>query len=203
MLIKKVTKEHLSLKDRARSEFLRKALHFLICLAPLMAHRFFVVTIAFLVAGTAFYFYVETLRLAGIKIPIVSRLTDIASRPRDRGRIVLGPVTLGVGALLALILFRPPICDIAIFALALGDGLAGLVGRLVGKHRPAILCGKSVEGSASCFIAVYIVTYFVTKNYSWAALAAASATVVEALPLDDIDNILIPLAVGLTLRYIA
>ncbi|MDR2742088.1 MAG: phosphatidate cytidylyltransferase [Treponema sp.] len=179
-----------------KTEVVRKALHFLIALSPGVAAVNRPLTVALLMIGILFYTCMESFRLSGITIPLISSVTALAARTRDRGRFVLGPVTLGLGALLALLLYPSPAASIAIYALAFGDGFASLVGKLFGRIRPAFLLGKSVEGSAACFIAVFITAYTVCGNYSLAVLAAFTATVVEALPLEDYDNIALPIVVG-------
>jgi dolichol kinase len=118
------------------------------------------------------------------------------------GHFVMGPVTLGLGALLALLLYPAPAATIAIFALAFGDGFASLVGKLFGHLRPAFLCGKSIDGSLACFIVVLISAYRVSFDYRIALTAALTAAVVEAFPLEDYDNIAIPVTVGLVV-YLA
>jgi dolichol kinase len=45
--------------------------------------------------------------------------------------------------MLSLLLYPDPAASIAIYALAFGDGLASLVGKLVGRIRPASLWGRS------------------------------------------------------------
>jgi dolichol kinase len=147
-------------------------------------------------AGVLGYTLMEHLRLAGVSVPVVSALTSMASRQRDMGHFVLGPVTLGLGALLALLLFPSPAACIGIYALAFGDGFAALVGKLFGKTRPAFLFGKSLEGSAACFMATFFAAYLVSHNYIAALVAAFTAATVEALPLEDYDNIALPLVVG-------
>jgi dolichol kinase len=185
-----------------RTEIVRKSIHFLIALSPLMASYNRLFTMLFLMAGTLFYVYLESLRLAGIRVPVVSALTSAASRFRDRDGFVLGPVTLGLGALLALFFYPPPAAAIAIYALAFGDGLASLAGKLFGRIRPRFLFGKSLEGSSACFIAVFIAAFRVSGDPGVSFAAALTAASVEALPLEDIDNIAIPLAVGLAARLV-
>jgi dolichol kinase len=109
----------------------------------------------------------------------------------------MGPVTLGLGALLALLFYPSPAASIAIYALAFGDGFASLVGKLFGRVRPAFLCGKSVEGSLACFFAVLISAWRVSWDLRIALMAAITAAVVEALPLEDYDNLALPVTVGL------
>jgi dolichol kinase len=66
--------------------------------------------------------------------------------------------------------------------------------------RPAILLGKSLEGSLSCFFSVVIVSWYVCGDVKTSFFAAAAATVCEAMPLEDYDNIVIPLAAGITAK---
>ena len=180
----------------AKTEIVRKSIHFLIALSPGMATINYSFTVLVLMAGVLSYTIMEHLRLSGIKVPLVSTLTGMASRPRDMGRFVFGPVTLGIGALLALLLFPSPAARIGIYALAFGDGFASLAGKLFGKTRPVFLFGKSIEGSIACFAATYISALIVSQNPIIALAAAFTATFIEALPLDDYDNIAIPLAVA-------
>ncbi|MCL2609700.1 MAG: phosphatidate cytidylyltransferase, partial [Treponema sp.] len=91
---------------------------------------------------------------------------------------------------------------VGIFALAFGDGFASLVGRLFGRIRPAFLFGKSVEGSAACFGATFLSVYLLTRNHLVALAVAVLATALEALPLEDYDNIVLPLAVGFAVQWI-
>jgi dolichol kinase len=180
----------------ARTEVIRKSIHFLIALSPALASINYSLTVVALMAGVLGYTVMEQLRLAGVRVPVVSVLTSMASRPRDMGHFVMGPVTLGLGALLALLLFPSPAACIGIYALAFGDGFAALVGKLFGRTRPAFLFGKSLEGSAACFVATFFAAYLVSHNYIAALVAAFTATTVEALPLEDYDNLALPLVVG-------
>jgi dolichol kinase len=183
-----------------RTEIVRKSIHFLIALSPSMAALNRPVTVIILSIGILFYAIMENMRLSGIEIPLVSSLTAMASRPRDKGGFVLGPVTLGLGALLSLLLYPSPVASIAIYALAFGDGFASLVGKFFGRIRPAIMMGKSIEGSSSCFLAVFISTYALFHHLGTAFIAAFVATLVEALPLEDYDNLALPVAVGLIVQ---
>ena len=181
----------------AKTELIRKSLHFLIALSPLMAALNLSFTQVFLATGILAYILFENLRLSGISIPVVSSLTAMASRPRDQSRFVLGPVTLGLGAFLSLSFYPPEAASIAIYALAFGDGFAGLVGSVFGRKRPAFLFGKSLEGSLACFSMVFISAFRVCHNLPTSLAAAFTAAATEALPLEDFDNVVLPLAVGL------
>ena len=185
-----------------KTELIRKSIHFLIALCPLMAAINRPLTQAVLLTGILAYICFESLRLRGIRVPLVSSLTALASRPRDQGHFVLGPVTLGTGAFLALSLFPPEAASIAIYALAFGDGFASLIGKPFGRIRPALLFGKSLEGSLACFFAVLIASWRVCRNFPVCLTAAFIASAVEALPLEGFDNMAMPLAVGLVVQAI-
>jgi dolichol kinase len=188
--------------DEIRTEVFRKSIHFLIAMVPSLAMVSKVGTLALLASGVLIYSYAETLRLSGVVVPLISQVTSLAARKRDQGRFVLGPVTLGLGAMLALLLYPAPAASIAIYALAFGDGLASLVGKIFGKIRPAILMGKSVEGSLTCFLAVFFMAYRTSRSFAVAALAAMTATLIEVFPLKDFDNILMPMGVGFAVQFL-
>jgi dolichol kinase len=175
-------------------ELLRKSLHALIAVVPALAAVAGRETaIGLLAVGALGYTVFEALRLRGISVPIVSKITVLVSRPRDTG-FVLGPLTLAAGAGLTLLLFPPQAAAFGIYALAAGDGLAGLVGRTCGRLRPAWLLGKSLEGSGACLVAVFAVGIACGLAPQAAVFAGLAVTAVEALPLGDWDNVTIPLA---------
>ncbi|MDR1839758.1 MAG: phosphatidate cytidylyltransferase [Treponema sp.] len=186
-----------------KTEIVRKSIHFLIALSPSIAAISRPLTVFCLIIGTLGYTFMEYLRLSGVKVPVISSLTSMASRSRDTGRFVMGPVTLGLGALLALLLYPSPVATIAIYALAFGDGFASLVGKFFGRWRPAFLFGKSIEGSFVCFFVVFFSAYAVSGSIYISFVAAFTAMVVEILPLEDYDNLVIPVTVGFMLQLVS
>jgi dolichol kinase len=192
--------EHYS--DRRRTELARKALHFLIGFVPVLAAYNRIFTLILVGGGILLYTAMELYRWRGGHIPLISDITAFASRRRDQGRFVLGPVTLGLGAFLALLVFPPLTAAIGIYALAFGDGTASLAGKFIGRIRPPFLFGKSLEGSIACFLGTLFSAYAVTVYYrgegNWhlSLIAAGVATIAELLPFRDWDNVIIPLVVG-------
>lgn len=179
-------------------ELMRKAIHLLIALAPPLASVHMHLAMGLLMAGTLFYTVAEAMRLTGVRVAVVSGLTAAAARPGDTG-FVLGPVTLGLGAMLALLLYPLPASAIAIYALAFGDAAASVVGMAcAGRRRPPH--GKTVAGSAACFAAVFLVTFALTADVHLSAAAAAAAMTIEALSGRDLDNLLLPVGVGLVVQ---
>ncbi|WP_455381810.1 diacylglycerol/polyprenol kinase family protein [Salinispira pacifica] len=188
----------IEIPSELRTELVRKAIHLLIALTPGLALLTGIhFTLAVLAAGTLLYAYAESLRLTGRQVAVISYVTSIAARDRDRGHFVLGPVTLGVGAMLALMLYPEPAAFIAIYALAFGDGLSSLVGKLVGGPRIPFTRGKTIAGSTTCFLSVYFVVIAMVGSPREAAMIAAGATVLEMIPSRDLDNLLLPVGVGL------
>ncbi len=182
--------------NQISTEILRKSIHLLIALVPTLATWNMGFTVALLASGTIIYAYSEMMRLRGFEIIFISKITAMAARKRDAGKFVLGPVTLGVGAMLALLLYPNPAASIAIYALAFGDGLSSLVGRIFGTIKIPFTGGKSVEGSLTCFVAVLSSSYAITGDFAKSGLLALVATFVEVLPTKDMDNILLPVVTG-------
>jgi dolichol kinase len=176
----------------------RKSIHLLVALVPSLAMVAGVgATLAILGIGTLVYAYAELLRLNGRPVTVISYVTALASRDRDRGGFVMGPVTLGVGAMLALLLYPGPAATLAIYALAFGDGLSSLVGKTFGHVRIPFTGGKTVIGSATCFVSVYLISLAILGSPVRATAIAIGATLLEMVPVRDLDNLLLPIGVGL------
>lgn len=184
--------------NEIKGEVLRKSIHLLVSLVPLFARLNMKITFYLLSSGIMLFTLHEYLRLSGLdKNSIITKITDLASRERDKGHIVLGPITLGLGALLVLTLFPEIHYSMGIYALAFGDGIASLAGKLFGKTPLPFIKGKSLQGSLSCFVVVFIAGMVLQSgNILYALVIAIMATILEMLPLKDIDNIIIPLGVA-------
>ncbi len=181
-----------------RKEMVRKSIHLATGLVPFFLEHMRTLVLYGLASVLVIYCIAETLRIRGKNIFFVSSLTEVAARKRDENRFVLGPVTLAVGVLLSALLFDEKSSGIAIYALAFGDGLASLAGKLYGRHYIPFGGGKTVEGSVTCFIAIFLSTFFVTQNGFIAIVLALLGTLIEVLPIKDFDNIIIPLVLGFT-----
>ncbi|MDR2467689.1 MAG: phosphatidate cytidylyltransferase [Spirochaetaceae bacterium] len=188
----------------AKKLVIRKSLHILIVFTPALAAFSYPLAVLLLSSGIVFFAFVESLRFH-TRPPVwkpavcIAQITLFASHRRDKDRFVLGPITLGAGALCVLLCFDPHTAALGIYALAAGDSLAGLAGRLFGRCRPRILCGKSLEGSLACFFVIAGITGLVTGSWKEALVAALAGTTAEALPIEDFDNILLPFSVSAVL----
>lgn len=152
--------------------------------------------IVLLILALLGYSVSEIVRLKGINVPLISKITAIAARKRDENKFVLGPVTLVIGILIAALLWEGEAARIGIYALAFGDGLASLVGKLIGRvHIPGTK-GKTAAGSLTCFFAVFVSSFAVGNNAFVSLILGITAMVIEVIPMTDFDNIVIPVAVG-------
>lgn len=120
--------------------------------------------------------------------------------PRDL--VGLNGTTYFVGGILLAVLLYPQRAAVtAALFLILGDFMAGVVGSAWGRTRP-FRAGKSLEGSAACFL-VCLALGLPLVGLSAAAGGALAATLVELaeLPLDD--NLLIPPVSGAVVTFLA
>lgn len=184
-------------RDELVTEIFRKSIHMMIAMVPALARLSLPLALGGLTAGILAYTLAESLRLRGVSVVLISSVTVSASRLRDRQGFVLGPVTLGIGALLALMLYPLPAAEAAIYALAFGDSAASLAGKFL-KSRPLFpLSDKTVAGSLACFSVSYAIALHYSPRWESAVGFAAGVTFIEALPLRDSDNIVIPVGAGL------
>lgn len=177
-------------------ELFRKSIHLCTAFIPLLLNHFYWIIEVLLILAVLGFSLSEILRLKGVEIPIVSSITKVAARKRDEGRFVLGPVTLVLGIVSASLIFDKTYYTIGILALAFGDGLASLCGKLFGFVRIPFTDGKTVIGSLSCFFAIFCSTFFITKNVSASLIVSVCGMFLEAFPLKDFDNLLIPVVLA-------
>jgi len=185
------------MKGELKVELARKSIHVFIAVVPGLASINLSNTALLLMGGILFYTIAESMRFLGFSLPMISPVTEALLRRREQGHFALAPVTLGLGALLALLLFPPPVATAAIYALAFGDSASSLVGKSLGRLRPAFLRGKSLEGSLACIVTSSLAAFFVFREWKTALAVGIASLVMDALPLREFDNLLIPLAAGL------
>ena len=177
-------------------ELFRKSIHLCSSIVPLFFSMYYWYTVYGLLLIVTFYYFCEIARLEGHPVPLVSVITETASRQRDECKFVLGPVTLVLGIVFAALVLPLSCAKIGIFALAFGDGLASLAGKLFGRLKILHTGGKTLEGSLTCFAAVFISTYIVTGLSIVSLIIALVAMLIEVLPLGDWDNMIIPVCTG-------
>jgi phytol kinase len=198
-----VVQKKATLSGELKTELIRKSVHVLVATVPGLAVLLGTpATLMLLAAGTLLYTYAEVRRQQGYSIPIITRITELASRSRDLNSFVLGPITLGIGAMLALMLYPHPAASVAIYALAFGDGIASLVGKLFGRIEIPFTGGKTLEGSLACTSAVAVSAFLVIPSATTAISIAVIAAILEVLPTYDADNLVLPVGVGLAVTML-
>ena len=177
-------------------EVFRKSIHLCSALVPTLLGIAYKPVLVLLLLALIFYSFTEFVRLKGITVPLISKITSIAARKRDENKFVLGPVTLVTGIIIAALLWDSLPARIGIYALAFGDGLASLVGKLIGRIHIPFTKGKTAAGSLACFYAVFISSFIVGQNAFVSLILATVAMFVEVIPRTDFDNIVIPVVIG-------
>ena len=114
---------------------------------------------------------------------------------------LLGSTYLLIAMLLTLHLFEKPVAFLALGFLILGDTVAAIVGKWIGKVR--LLGGKTLEGSAACLLVCFGLTFFM-PDIPWyvGPVGALTATVFELLPIPLDDNFRIPLSAGFAMELL-
>lgn len=183
-------------------EVFRKSIHLCSALVPTFLAFSYWPVMSLLCIVLLGYCTSEFVRLKGIEVPFVSKVTAIAARKRDENKFVLGPVTLVIGIICASLLWKQEAARIGVYALAFGDGFASLIGKLIGRVHIPFTNGKTAAGSLACFFAVFLSSFAVCHNCAIALLLAVIATVVEVVPMTDFDNIVIPILIGGMAQYL-
>lgn len=183
-------------------EVFRKSIHLCSALVPTLLAFSYWPVMSLLCIVLLGYCTSEFVRLKGIEVPFVSKVTAIAARKRDENKFVLGPVTLVIGIICASLLWKQEAARIGVYALAFGDGFASLIGKLIGRVHIPFTNGKTAAGSLACFFAVFLSSFAVCHNCAIALLLAVIATVVEVVPMTDFDNIVIPILIGGMAQYL-
>jgi dolichol kinase len=155
-------------------------------------------------AGAAATFAVP--RLAS-RAALLGRFRDSISDASERwSGVRLYGVSFAAGTVLGFAVAPLPAAA-ALLALALGDGLGGLIGRRYGRHG-FVASGakrKTIEGSAAVAIfsalgiALAMLRFGVPLTALPVAAGAVAAALAEALAPEGTDNLLVPASVWLVL----
>jgi phytol kinase len=132
------------------------------------------------------------------------------SRSGDRREVLRGPLYYGIIFVLLTIIYwkSSPIGIIALMLMCGGDGLADIFGRKWGKRKVFWNTGKSWLGSFGMLLGGWSLSIFVIWIYTEMGIfsnpiqyylmpitfISFAGTLVESLPLKDIDNITVTLS---------
>jgi dolichol kinase len=185
-------------------ELSRKAIHLLSAAAPLAyaggLHR--TALIAALGAAAVIAIAVEVARRTSTAIQRrLDRAVGELFRAHEHASVT-GATWLVLALLGAALLLPRPLAIATMWAVAVGDPAAALVGRTVGqmRFRPG---GKSLEGALSCLAITFAGALLIAGlPVSWAAVAGLTAALAEwpNRPFDD--NVRVAVAVGSALTLL-
>ena len=140
-------------------------------------------------------------------ITAVNHRLQLLPAVEDVDRNSYGTIAYGLAITLLLLMYWPERADsvcAGVLVMALGDGLAGLIGREVPSPRWSILKQtKSVAGTATMLVVSLLVVIglagCIGRDPGWSAAMAIAiaATGLEQLSPGGIDNLSVPLAVSL------
>jgi len=113
----------------------------------------------------------------------------------EEGFRLTGSTYLLLSSLAVFVLFDKYVAIASLLFLSIGDLMATVIG---GKYGRRIVFNKSLEGSLACLASCLLIGMAVTKVspvmvLPVAVVGAASATIVELLPIPVDDNLTIPL----------
>jgi glycerol-3-phosphate acyltransferase PlsY len=187
------------------SDILKRGLfHFFGVLTTVLAGLFLPRTVLLISLGVATFIFLA-FELIRLKVPGINRWFLSVFKPlmreKEASRLT-GVVYCLAAAFIAFLVFPRDVAVLALSFLAVGDSMATIVGKRIGKTR--LLGKKTLEGDLACFvccIAVGFIGYFAGLEVSWLAILVGSlaATIAEAIPLPLNDNLTVPLFAGLVM----
>lgn len=148
--------------------------------------------------------------LVGIGVMKDQAAVDAMTRRGDRKEILRGPLIYGIAfVILTVVYWKDSSIGItALMMLSGGDGLADIIGKRFGKHRLPWSGNKSWAGSTAMFLGgtgFAIVVLLLFKTYGVFSeqmgdyflpviLVGLVCTAIESMPLEEYDNITVPIA---------
>jgi len=181
-----------------RWELTRKALHIVWAVVP-VAYALGVrreIVLVGLALACSIAIIVEIARAWSVRFSaLFHRRTGLLLRQHEHNRWS-GATWLLLSFLVSVLIFDPPVAIAAMWAVAVGDSSAAIIGRTIGRHRIG-RSAKTIEGSIACAIVTAAGALIVAQL---APLLSIVAGITAALgewpagPLDD--NMRIGLAVG-------
>lgn len=142
-------------------------------------------------------FLLSELALKRVRLPALCDVLEICDRDHHlRIRPGLGPLRFTLGALITRGVFPARTAIASVLLLTFVDAASALVGMHHGKLRIPWSKKKTIEGTVAGFVAG-MVAVLPLLHWKLAAIAAATAALVESLDIDD--NVPVPLAAGLAI----
>ncbi len=207
-------------KELASQYFTRKLIH--LALGPI-----FLITFLFYsgewfspwIAVTIPIIYFIAILLINLEIVKIRQLTTTMSRSGDPRELLRGIAYYIVVMIIVSIVGwtsyaissqNSPLSIFVISILAVGDGVADIIGRKANRLKFTIFAEKSIPGSLAmffssifaCFVFLILFNYEVLSMISLILVIVFVATIVEAFSPGDLDNISVPIAITIAFLFI-
>jgi len=202
-------------KGLASQYFTRKLIH--LALAPIFLFTFLLYSGQWFspwIAVIIPIIYFIAILLINLDIIKLSQLTTTMSRSGDPRELLRGIAYYLIVVIIVCIVgwssfpllsWYSPLAIFVISILAVGDGLADIVGRKIDRYKFKILAEKSIPGSVAMFVSslvaclafLTIFGYDVLSMIFLTLVIVGVATIVEALSPGELDNITVPLTTAI------
>jgi len=181
-----------------KRELFRKGIHVLGAVFPFLARFHAPLSISILAGAVLLYSISEVFRYMGMSFSPIALITRRAQRLDEKRGIIVGPILLGVGILLAISVFDYSMYLPAVLIVSISDCLSAIIGILFGKIYIFRSRKRTLEGSFAFFASSCIIL-FLTVGPVLAVPAALLATFLELIPVYNLDNLLVPFGTALFL----
>ncbi len=181
-----------------KREIFRKGVHLLGCVLPFLARLNESLTLYLLLSVIAIYFLSELSRNIGLSLSLFSHITRSAQRHSEKKGIILGPILLGLGIAATIAFFQFEIYMPAILIVSISDSLSALIGKRFGKIHIFKLKNRTIEGSLAFFFSTLLILSLLFP-FKTAISATIVSTILELVPVYNLDNLLIPVGTALFL----
>lgn len=180
-----------------RRELKRKSLHLPGLLLPFAFQHSPRLSAVLLSAVVVLYYFAELRRISQkAPIPIIGHLSQTLTRS---SHLDLAPIFLAVGLGIASYFFPLRAALAGALLACLCDAFAALIGMKFGKTRIFFL-KKTYLGTAAFFLSAMLVL-IPLLGWRGALSTALAASAIEALSIEGVDNLLLPIFGGLIARY--
>ncbi|MCX8169696.1 MAG: hypothetical protein N3D72_01250 [Candidatus Methanomethyliaceae archaeon] len=184
------------MREDLKRELLRKSLHIIGISIP-MVYLFFgrdftILYISLLIISSIF---IELLRIrAPILFPI-NKVIEGISRKYEKTALA-SYVYFFMAALVVTFLFSMEAVIIGLTTALVGDAMAAILGRIIGKHN---IRNKTIEGNLTGMITVIVISFPLTKNLIISIMLGVCFSILDLIDFRFDDNFVLPF--GMSLMY--
>ena len=179
-----------------KSEYIRKLIHLSNLIIPISYYYFFQDKNFFLISLFFFVLIFITIDLYREKNKYIRIFFNLffnrMMRKHELDGALTGASWVMISAFITILIFPKNIAILSLIFMSIGDTVAGLAGRRIGKLK---IGEKTVEGFAFGFLSCAIISYnYKLIPFSISIYGSLAGMIFEVLPLPFDDNLKIPLS---------